>query len=1162
MQAPLSSTKGEKMKSYRYTIFVVAVFFALLLSAMNAAPALADDSLPPAEETPSAEAPPAEEMTGETEPAAQEGEALPPAEEVDPVSAESSILEELPEDTQLIVVGEDGEALPLASQEAAEVLAAADPQWCPVGVVPGSAACSGIKDSFNGADPNTDLIAWLLANQPNKAGVIWVQAGYVGTVGIEGGAIVLDGNDYTSMDNYALTVNGGWTGTGMVMNPATPSTFNVPFAIVNWTGAVTLNNIVVTGASGAGTYALDVATKGNITLTNVDVQNNTTESGGALLNNTSGTGNVVVNDSTFNGNSGSNGWGLVVYSNGLVTGKNLSALGNAMSGAYINNSSAATPKPVTLNGFNNFSLNGGNGLEIYSKGAVTLSNITAIYNTGGSGAYLDNNYGVASNVIVKGVNNFSSNGWDGLRVWSAGAITLSNITANDNGTDPNRPAATWWYEDSYYMWDPILEEFVEVFYDVYYNNAFGKGVFLSNYWATTSKPVTFTGTNTFNGNAGNGLYVDSFGAVKISNVTANNNICDPTKDLTNSNCAGVFIEGMSIAQTGYGIFVNNDGSGFLAYAWQGAVSLTNLYAEYNSQYGVDTYSSCWPNPCSFNLSITGTNVFNNNGHNGLYAWAKGVVSLSNLTAIGNGGDGVYVSNWSAPSPKAVIISGTNIFNGNGWDGLSVRSMGAITTYNVTAMYNGGEGVFLDNCDWDWNDGCMGVGYSPQPITMNGINNASENWGDGVSLTSFGAIRFSNLTANSNGNLGAYIVNSSGNAIVGVTQTGYATFLGNTGLSGFNIFSRGAVMLANVTANGNNTYGGAITNDYDPLKPANVTLSGTNIFNDNGRGGLRIYTFGAVVLNNVTANENGWGGSWVWDEDLQDYVWEEFGTNHGVSIYGAGGSLSRPVTLNGVNTFNGNNGFGLLIESLGAIKVSKVTANGNTYSGANLDNKFDLFNAPITLLGYGVFNDNATGLVAHSNGAITTSNVTANSNFYVGVVLSNYSLTAVPVTVTMLGVNTFNGTTNGDGLVVWSDGQITLNNITANYNNGYGADLDNMTNSKPGAPRNILLNGTNNFIGNSWNGLFFNASGSVFLTRVTAALNNDGIADAFLSYGIWGTAGGNITLTCGALFLNENSGYFLSSGGIVTLKGVFSYGNGTPDSAIGTSVLITRTCPLP
>src|SRR5690606_34889701 len=74
----------------------------------------------------------------------------------------AEIIESLPEDTDLIVLDEDGEALPLASEAAAEVLGGGDPQWCPVGVTPGAASCSPSFATFTGAG---GLIEWLLNNQ-------------------------------------------------------------------------------------------------------------------------------------------------------------------------------------------------------------------------------------------------------------------------------------------------------------------------------------------------------------------------------------------------------------------------------------------------------------------------------------------------------------------------------------------------------------------------------------------------------------------------------------------------------------------------------------------------------------------------------------------------------------------------------------------------------------------------------------------------------------------------------------------------------------------------------------------------------------------------------------------------------------------------------------
>jgi len=1163
----LAAQKGEKMTKLRYTIFVSAVFFALLLSAMNTVSAFADEiSPPPTEEATSPEVLPVENETGDVDDAdegltsfdAVDEEANSSDEEQLPVM--ETILEQLPENTELVVLDENGESLSLASQAATDILANSDPQWCPTGTTPGSSTCSGVKTSFNGGDPLNNLIEWLKQNQPGKAGVIWIESGYVGTQGLEGGAVILDGLDFVSMDNFALTINGGWTGSGTILDPNSPSTFEVPFLIINWNAPVTINNILITSATGT-TAALEVVTKGNIILNNVDVEDNTTDNGGAYINNTSGAGTVLVNESNFNGNS--QGSGLRIYSKGVITLKNVSAINNELFGAYIDNSTAGAANAVTLNGFNNFSYNGWEGLTVYSRGVVTLNNITAVYNEEGSGAYIENTYGYASAVIVKGVNSFNNNGWDGLRIYSTGGVTLNSVMANNNGTDPNRLAATYA--------GPGGDGIQGTPDDWYDYDAYGKGLAIFN-WGNSPKPVTLTGTNMFNDNASNGLYIDSNGLVKVNNITANFNDCDPAYDIDTYGCAGAYISGGGVAQTGYGIFVGNAAQGLEVYnayvpsvnANVGAIALTNLYAEGNGEGGVWAVTS---GNAAYNVSITGFNVFNSNTNGeGLFVWSNGIVSLSNVTANTNDYSGVSINNTSSKSPKAVTISGTNIFNDNGDTGLYVSSNGPITTNNITAIYNLGSGVFLDNCGWDWNiSDCTGlrpdnVAMLPQAVSMNGTNNTSWNDVDGVMIVSLGAIKFSNLNSNWNSNLGGYFYNAFKPLVtVGVTQTGYATFLDNLGLSGFNIYSTGVVSLANVTANGNQTYGGVIMNDFNSAKPTDVLLNGVNTFIMNGKSGLWITSFGTVTLNNVTANENGFGGDYVWNGSGYDFF-PFAGPHYGVDINNSNGTTPRAVVLNGINTFNYNNGSGLSIVSRGEIKVSKVNANFNEDIGALLFNQSNVVNAPVTLFGYGIFNNNAGGgLGVVSNGNIITNNVTANDNNDDGVYMFNDSITALPSLISMLGVNTFNNN-NGDGLLAMTDGLITLFNITANNNTGWGTYLDNVALGSLSASRGMVLNGTNNFNSNTFGGLYFNSTGSVILNRVTAGLNYDGVPGGFLRNGIEGYSYKDITLACGSTFLNEGYGYYFDAAGLVTLAGVFNYGS--PTFVDGLALIKSRPCTLP
>lgn len=1099
------------MNGIRYRMFITTIFLALVMSAVNVAPVFADEGTPPP-----------------TEPAAAEEEALPPSEEPAPVSEEESttvaeVIESLPEDTELVVVNESGEALPLATEEAADVIETADPRWCPVGIAPGGAGCSPVFTKFNGVG---GLIEWLDANNPNKAGVIWVEKGYQGTVGLEGGIIILDGADYGTMNTFALTINGGWNGGALTtMDTNDLSEFNVPLQITGWLGAITINNVLITGASGgAGVESLNVTTTGNITLNNVDVQDNNTQSSGAELSNSAGTGTVVVNDSTFNENNGSvNSGGLSIISKGTVTLKNVTASGNALYGVNIYNVDAATPKAVTLNGTNQFSYNGGDGLSISTKGIITINNVTAIRNTGGSGANLDNcdyntgtdlcNYTSAAGVTIKGTNNFSDNGWDGLRVSSGGVISISNITANNNGTDPLRSAATNSLAD---------------------DNAFGKGVYLNNYGALTQKAITLTGTSTFNGNASIGLTAISYGLISVSNLTASANGCDPLFE-DGSYCAGAYLyaEG-GITQTGYGRFEDNTGAGLIVDAqYKGAVTLNNLYADENG--GIGTLVTGF-GLAPVNVTINGTNIFTNNLNIGLVITTDGAVTLNNLTANGNSGSGVEVNNALPGYVKAVTIKGVNTFNGNGGDGLLVETNGAIVTYALTATGNTGNGAYLFNC------GC--VTPTTQAVTLNGNNYFDDNDVAGLHIESNGVITVNNLTSTFNGDNGVYLNNAFSNpANPAVTIKGFAFVINNAG-NGLQIFSNGAVTLANITANGNTLFGVDIDNLGNALKPGNVTITGNNIFNSNTGIGLSINTYGIVLLNNLTANEN---------------------TGSGVYIDNSTGSLAKSVTLNGNNMFNINGDTGLDINSLGAIKINNVMANGSiTGSGAVLVNDAGLFTMPVTITGYGIFNNNnGDGLKISSNGALTFANLTANGNTGYGADIDtqyNNLTNTTYANVTLTGVNTFND--NGSyGLSVFSDGNITVSNITANNNGLAGAYLNNDLYANPGTTgiRTVTVSGVNMFNGNDV-GLEIYSNGTVSLTRITADNNDNGASDGT---GLLVLTDGAINLTCGSMYNNTDFGYYLSAGAgkAITIKGVFTYSNGLGNITNNTPI-VTRTCPLP
>ena len=226
-------------------------------------------------------------------------------------SNSAGLLSRVPKGTRIVVTDASGKAVPLASQKAAQAVVKGDPMWCPTGVNPGGAGCTGPQPSFSA----------LLAFMTNKTvpGTIWIESTVTDTRCNHSGSLTVG-----TTANYALTLKGGWTGSSglATINTAAPSTFNVPLTI-NWNSDVTLSNIIITGVTGSSSTALTITTPKSVTLTAVNV--NTNSGSGAKINNTSSTtaSAVTVSSSTFSSNTG--GDGLDIYSKGAITVSSLIA---------------------------------------------------------------------------------------------------------------------------------------------------------------------------------------------------------------------------------------------------------------------------------------------------------------------------------------------------------------------------------------------------------------------------------------------------------------------------------------------------------------------------------------------------------------------------------------------------------------------------------------------------------------------------------------------------------------------------------------------------------------------------------------------------------------------------------------------------------------------
>jgi hypothetical protein len=764
----------------------VGMFLTLMMSMLNFAPVYADGPGPTEEQPVNVENLPVEETA--------------PIEE---------ILSEIPEGTEVVILDENGESIPLATQAAAELIVEKDPIWCPAGVAP--------KPGMGGCTTSYGSLSALVAAGPHNAnGVIWIEAGTDSGLEVE----INGSGNWASAKNYNLTLQGGWVGgTSGSKAIVGVSTFDTGISIANWNGVVTIKDIALVNASNTlhpNQGALYIHTNKNIVLMNVNASGTTTSTAdGAYLDNRDSTiqSTITIKNSSFNDNDD----GLTALSNGAITLANVSAIGNTSRGAVVINLYDTAPSAVTITG-GNFQSNTAYGLYISSNGAVKLANIVA--NGNGTGVYIDNTDDSApAPVTLSGFFTAQSNSGDGLEILSDGQVTLANVVANNNA---------------------------------------GRGVSIINSTASTPLGVIFTGNNQFVGNTFEGLDILTRGAVVLNNVTANNN--------------------------GFG-------------------------ANYNGVSIVNNFDSAKPQ----NVTINGANSFNGNGLHGLLINTYGAITLNNVTANGNGegvnnnvGSGVLISDVGAIA-KPVILKGTNVFNNNDGTGFHVSALGAITVSNVTANQNGNNGVYIYN-----------ENSAKSAVTLTGYVNVLSNGSYGLLMASKGAITISNITANYNGNAGAFIDNKTGLFQSPITIAGYGNFISN-GMEGLYLLSNGSVTTTNLTAN-LNLDDGVYIDTIGITAPQIVNIKGNNWFFDNGNAveesGLRVNADGKITANNLNASGNYYNGA-----SLDNFTnWNAPFTNF--ATFGS-------ILLTGNNSFSyADVGGGLYVRSHGTVTLSNVHSSFN------------------------------------------------------------------------------------------------------------------------------------------------------------------------------------------------------------------------------------------
>jgi hypothetical protein len=428
----------------------------------------------------------------------------------------------------------------------------------------------------------------------------------------------------------------------------------------------------------------------------------------------------------------------------------------------------------------------------------------------------------------------------------------------------------------------------------------------------------------------------------------------------------------------------------------------------------------------------------------------------------------------------------------------------VVVNKAKANANGKTNIYVENY--------LGTGS----VTMNSVK-ADESISEmGIHILSSGNVSITGGSANKNFTGNLTIENTYGTGNVTITNGDYDESVKDSGIF---VSSKGIVTITNVSAVENPSYGIYVQNTFSSGTPG-VTIqnSGTlmNVVNGSALG-VYVYTNGAVKLVNIEA----------YDTEYESiYIQNDPGTL-GVTLTNIKAHSDTRVVID--------------VESRGPVTGSMLSAQGNSlYTGIFIDNcQNSLFvcqgsgNVSLSTVTSKGAND---GLSILSNGAITISNLDVEDNDNYGAFLDNqYSSTSGGVTI--LKATAANN--DADGIRILTKGNVVLDGITANGNDGggtYGVYVDNSYGS--GNFTLLTSKGPNSFNYNSYDGLMVTTNGTIALTNV-AAIGNGRSGLNLNTYGSLKT----VTITTAYLKNNGNSGIVGQSTAATSFTGVKVFNNG-------------------
>ncbi|NPV55598.1 MAG: hypothetical protein HPY76_02840 [Anaerolineae bacterium] len=672
-------------------------------------------------------------------------------------------------------------------------------------------------------------------------------------------------------------------------------------------------------------------TNGSISLKNVSASSNVNDGVSMLLGNPR---NVTIDGfyALFNGSGGS-GSGLLLTNTGTISLKNFSLIANYDAGAGLNNlgASAASYPGVTL--VNGTIINNTTGLDVDTRGAISLTNVNSYGNTGAlGGADLDNCQGMPcigkGGVTVKDSQFFSNTtgaaGGPGLKIQSGGAINLTNVTGNDNYNagvyahnnnavgSPGITIRNGTFSGSLNSYGAdLLTKGAISLTNITASDNHLYGLYA---WGQGRKSITMSvaagGRNTFSDNGNTGLALYTEGSISVRGITSSN---PTTTGIVLNNAFGTGTAGITLRDVdahgndGIGIIVSTHGTiiaaGLVAYN-NDTAGASNYYAVYLDNCDYDGTVCTYAGPVrNVNLTAYGSinNSISSNAKSGLGIFTLGAVTIRDAWVYGNlGTDRPGTFLYSAGANGTITVHKSQ-FTNNGHTGLRISTNGSVSLSDIEAHDN------------DTSATSSGISInSDRNVSLTNIDTRANRYSN-INISCAGTVILRSVVADSSvTSAGIAIENTAppaGNNVIlnKVTATG-------NDQDNIHVVSNGAISGSGITCDGSVSGYGCFFQNTDGV--AGITLStsyGVNNANGNALDGLWLDTFGAITLTGVTASGN-----------------HAVGIHNGPGIAPAAGQIKLTnVRVEG----NWNDGIAISSNTT-PIRITNSIVMGNTLIGIN------------------------------------------------------------------------------------------------------------------------------------------------------------------------------------------------------------------------------------